>query len=248
MRYGSAAVPFYGYRIVNIYPHDPQAYTQGLAYAGGYLYESTGRYGESSLRRVELASGKVLQIHRLPAQYWGEGMAVYQDKIIQLTWRSNKGFIYDLATFNLLREFGYPTEGWGIAYTGGQFILSDGSAQLYHLDSETLSIVNQVTAHDKDGQVGHLNELEYINGELLANIWGSDLIAIIDPWDGSVGGWLDLSGLLATQGFRGTVDILNGIAYDPSTDRLFVTGKLWPYLFEIELVPQSNKPQASPTP
>jgi glutamine cyclotransferase len=236
-RYGSTSIPIYTYRIVNVYPHDPAAYTQGLVYHKGVLYESTGRYGQSSLRKVDLTTGRVLQIRPLPAQYWGEGIAVYGDTIVQLTWQSRLGFIYKLDSLTVLSEFSYPTEGWGIAYTGKDFIMSDGTAAMYSLDAQTLKAIRQIEVHDKERPVRYLNELEYVNGELFANVWGSDSIAIIDPFDAIVTGWIDLRGLLSTQNYAGSVDVLNGIAYDAATGRLFVTGKLWPYLFEIKLIP-----------
>ncbi|MDD5082476.1 MAG: glutaminyl-peptide cyclotransferase [Dehalococcoidales bacterium] len=232
----TAPAPVYTYRVVNAYPHDPQAFTQGLAFDNGILYEGTGLYGSSSLRRVDRETGEVLQIHNLPAEYFGEGITVYQGTIIQLTWQSYTGFIYDRDSFDLLRQFSYPTEGWGVTHDGERIIMSDGTSILHFLDPVTFSETGSVEVHDNDMPVTRINELEHINGEIYANVWQTDEIAIIDPRDGRVTGWIDLSGLLPTREVSGQVDVLNGIAYDSPAGRLFVTGKLWPWLFEIELV------------
>ena len=229
-------VPLYTYKVVNAFPHDRQAYTQGLDTDNGTLYEGTGGYGSSTLRRVDLESGRVLQEYRLPDVYFGEGVTVYKDTLIQLTWRSNTGFVYDKNHFNLLREFSYPTEGWGITHDGKRFIMSDGTSRLYFLDPEDFSAAGYVEAHDESGPVSMLNELEYIKGKVFANIWATDSIAIIDPRDGNVTGWLDLSGLLDSGQYDNTTEVLNGITYDAESDRMFVTGKLWPLLFEIVMV------------
>ncbi len=227
---------FYTYEIVNVYPHDRDSFTQGLVYVDGELYEGSGLYGRSSLRRVDLETGEVLQIHRLPAQFFGEGIAIWKDKIIQLTWKANTGFVYDKATFEQQQQFIYPTEGWGITHDGEQLIMSDGTASLYFLDPETFRAIDRVEVHDAAGPVVRLNELEYIDGEVYANVWQSNRIARIDPETGWVTGWIDLTGLLTAEDRSEPVDVLNGIAYDAANDRLFVTGKLWPKLFEIELV------------
>lgn len=230
--------PIYNYTIVNSYPHDPMAFTQGLAWAGdGMLYEGTGLNGRASLRRVALETGEVQLILNLPAEYFGEGIALYNDKIIQLTWQSRIGFIYDAATFQQLQTFTYPTEGWGITYDGERLIMSDGTATLYFWDPETLTEIGQVQVREGDRAVRQLNELEYVAGEVWANVWHTDRIARIDPATGQVTGWIDLSGLLSENDRSQPVDVLNGIAYDVDNDRLFVTGKLWPKLFEIEIVP-----------
>lgn len=228
-----AEVTVYGYRVVNTFPHDRQAYTQGLDFENGTLYEGTGGYGSSALRRVELESGRVLQEYRLPAKYFGEGITIYKDTLVQLTWKSNTGFVYDKNSFNLLRTFSYPTEGWGITYDGKRLIMSDGTSKLYFLDPGTFNTTGYVEAHDGSGPVGMLNELEYIKGRVYANVWRTDSIAIIDPADGGVTGWLDLTGLLDPGYYNSSTDILNGITYDAEKDRLFVTGKLWPLLFEV---------------
>ncbi len=231
----SPAPKRYTYNIVNEYPHDKDAFTQGLIFADGVLYESTGLYTHSTLRRVELETGEVLQLHILPDQFFGEGLTILDDKLIQLTWLSNRGFIYDKQSFDLLEEFTYPTEGWGITHDGSRLIMSDGTANLYFLNPVTFERIGQVEVYDT-GPVTMLNELEYIKGEVYANIWQEEKIAIINPHTGKVRAWVDLRGLeeLVDQDTR---DVLNGIAYDVEKDRLFVTGKQWSHLFEIDLIP-----------
>ncbi len=228
--------PVYTYTVINTYPHDPAAFTQGLIFENGVLYESTGLYGRSSLRKVDLETGTVLQIHELEPQFFGEGLTAFGDTLIQLTWQSNVGFVYDKQSFNLLREFSYPTEGWGITHDGEQLIMSDGTDRLFFLDPETFQITGHIYVTDAGRSVDRLNELEYIHGKIYANIWQTDLIARIDPHTGAVEGWIDLSGLLAEEYRQQPVDVLNGIAYDAEHDRFFVTGKLWPKLFEIKLI------------
>jgi glutaminyl-peptide cyclotransferase len=234
----SQTVPVYTYKIVNSYAHDRNAFTEGLAFNNGFLYESTGQYGNSSLRKVDLVTGDVLQLNKLPAEYFGEGIAVYDDTIVQLTWQSHTGLVYNKDSFGLLRQFSYPTEGWGITYDGRRLIMSDGTSTLYFLDPKTFESIGSIEVRDGDRPVNMLNELEYVNGKVYANVWKKDRIAIIEQQDGHITGWIDLSGLLQTQSYGGYVDVLNGIAYDEQTDRLFVTGKLWPFLFEIKLVPE----------
>jgi len=224
----------YSYRIVNMYPHDENAFTQGLLIDNGFLYESIGLYGNSSLRRVELETGEILQFYALPNQYFGEGITIFDDEIIQLTWRSNKGFVYDKESFDLLQEFNYSTEGWGITTDGSRLIMSDGTSTLYFLDPETFQKIGQVEVHD-NGTVESLNELEYIKGKVYANIWLEEKIAIINPQTGQVEGWINMSGLQNMEN-QDPNDVLNGIAYDAISDRLFVTGKRWSQLFEIELI------------
>jgi glutamine cyclotransferase len=226
----------YSYRIVNVYPHDPTAFTEGLVIDNGVLYESTGIRGASSLRRVELETGEVLQSYSLPPQYFGEGITLFDDKIIQLTWQSNKGFVYDEKTFALLQEFSYSTEGWGVTTNGSQLIMSDGSSTLFFLDPETFQKTGQVEVHD-NSTVEHLNELEYIQGKIYANIWLEEKIAIINPQTGQVEGWINMSGLQNMEN-QDPDNVLNGIAYDAASGRLFVTGKRWSQLFEIKLVPE----------
>jgi glutamine cyclotransferase len=232
----SQAVPAYTFRIINAYPHDRDAFTEGLAFANGTLYEGTGLYGKSSLRRVDLISGNVLQVHALPDEYFGEGITVSRDTIIQLTWRSKKGFVYDKDSFEVLREFSYETEGWGITHDGERLIMSDGTATLYFVDADTFQISDHIQVHDNGKPVNNLNELEFIGGQIYANIWGPENIAMIDPQDGRVTGRIDLSGILPPLSDGKPVDVLNGIAYDATNGRLLVTGKLWPQLFEIELM------------
>jgi glutamine cyclotransferase len=226
----------YSYRIINTYPHDPDAFTQGLVFQDGVLYEGTGLYGQSSLRRVELETGDTLQIRELSDQFFGEGITVYGERIIQLTWQSHIGFVYDKDSFELLPGFNYSTEGWGITHDGTRLIMSDGTSTLHFLDPQTFEETDQVEVFDNDGPVTRLNELEYIQGEIYANVWQTDRIAMIAPETGRVVGWIELEGLLSEEDRSQPVDVLNGIAYDAQTDRLLVTGKLWPKLFEIELI------------
>ncbi len=232
----SKAIPVYTYRIINTYPHDRSAFTQGLIYEKGFLYEGTGLRKRSTLRRVELETGNVVKLYEMPEQYFGEGITIYEDRIIQLTWQAKEGFVYDKESFELLRNFDYPTEGWGITHDGNQLIMSDGSANLYFWDPETFVETGRIQVFDADGPVSRLNELEYINGEIFANIWQSNRIARISPHTGEVVGWIDLQGLLSPEDKTEAVDVLNGIAYDTAGARLFVTGKLWPKLFEIAIV------------
>lgn len=230
-------IPFYGYKVVNIYPHDRNAFTQGLAFENGFLYEGTGLWGHSTLRRVELETGNILKTRQIPGQFFGEGITFYGDEIIQLTWQSNTGFVYDKESFELLQEFNYPTEGWGITYDGKRLIMSDGTSTLYFLDPETFNEIGRIQVSDNDGPVSRLNELEYVQGEIYANVWQTDYIARISPTTGNVIGWIDLEGLLSPEDLGEAVDVLNGIAYDVQNERLFVTGKLWPKIFEIVLIP-----------
>jgi glutamine cyclotransferase len=232
----SDGIPVYTYNITNTYPHDRDAFTEGLIFEDGVLYEGTGLLEQSTLRRVELETGAVLQIRELSDQFFGEGITIYGDKIIQLTWQSNIGFVYDKDSFELLQEFNYSTEGWGITHDGERLIMSDGTSTLHFLDPQTFEEISQLEVFDNDGPVTRLNELEYIQGEIYANVWQTDLVARIAPETGRVIGWIDLRGLLTAEDRLEPVDVLNGIAYDAEADRLFVTGKLWPKLFEIELI------------
>jgi glutamine cyclotransferase len=228
--------PVFTYSVVNVFPHDPDAFTQGLIFEESWLYEGTGLRGESSLRKVDLVSGDVQQMRDLPPAYFGEGITMFGGRIYQLTWQSNVGFVYDKDSFELLGEFHYPTEGWGLTHDDQRLIMSDGTATLHFLDPDTLVELGQVKVHDHDGPVARLNELEFIDGEVFANVWQTDQIAIINPNSGRVTGWLDLTGLLEQDPAASPVDVLNGIAYDDETGRLFVTGKLWPRLFEIRML------------
>ncbi len=231
------AAPVWGYRVVNEYPHDPGAFTQGLAYAAGALYEGTGLEGKSTLRRVELATGRVRRARALAPRHFGEGVAVVGDRVYQLTWRTRTCFVYDRRTFARRGAFRYPGEGWGLAAGGGRLVMSDGTARLSFRDPGTFAEVGAVEVRDGGGPVPYLNELEWVGGEVWANVWPTDRIARIDPADGRVTGWIDLAGLLP-RGDRGPrADVLNGIAHDPATGRVFVTGKRWPTLFEVAPVP-----------
>jgi glutamine cyclotransferase len=231
---GNSTALHYTFGVVNVYPHDANAFTEGLVFDSGFLYESTGLYGNSSLRRVDLETGEVLQSVSLQAQYFGEGTTVVGDKIVQLTWQSQVGFVYNKASFSLLQEFQYPTEGWGLTYDGSRLIMSDGSANLYFLDPVTFQRIGQVAVHDT-GPVTKLNELEYINGTVYANVWGEEKIVVINPQNGQVTAWIDLTGIQDLKN-QDANNILNGIAYDANGHRLFVTGKMWPHIFEINLI------------
>jgi glutamine cyclotransferase len=237
----SSAFAADSYKIVHTYPHDRQAFTQGLLYKDGHLYESTGLPGRSSLRMVDLASGRVLQSVPVPSQYFAEGLASWGSTLVQLTWQSHVAFIYDRFSFRLLRSLPFDGEGWGLAADGKNLILSDGTATLKFLDPATLRVVRTIEVKDGDTPVPQLNELEYIHGQVYANVWHTDRIARIAPASGKVLGWIDLSGLLPLGQVSDPEAVLNGIAYDAVHNRLFVTGKLWPSLFEIKVVPQRGK-------
>lgn len=222
---------------MHVYPHDPNAFTEGLEYRGGFLYEGTGLNGRSTLRKVELQSGKVLQQIPIDPQYFGEGITVFGQRIIELTLRAEKGFVYDRGTFRQTRTFDYPGEGWGLTNDGRQIFMSDGTAEIRCWNPETLREIRRFTVHDGKSSVDQLNELEFVRGEIFANVWQTDKIARISPLDGHVTGWIDLAGLLReSDRVASGADVLEGIAYDSLGDRLFVTGKLWPKLFEIQLV------------
>ncbi len=232
-------IPTYGYRVVASYPHDRSAYTEGLNFVDGALYEGTGLNGQSELRLVELASGAVLRRCSLPAALFGEGVAVLGERIYQLTWQNGIGFVYDKASWRLLRSFSYPGEGWGLTHDGQRLIMSDGTATIRFLDPTTLEQTGQIVVYDDAGPVTQINELEYIDGAIYANIWQTERIAQIDPASGSVIGWIDLSGLLSGDDRSPPAEVLNGIAYDAAARRLFVTGKFWPTLFESALEARS---------
>jgi glutamine cyclotransferase len=235
------SVPTYGYRVLYTYPHDPNAFTQGLLFADGVLYESTGiKRTPSSLREVDLNIGEVTQFLDVGSDHFAEGLVLWQDKLIQLTWQSRIAFVYDRESFALLDTWEYDTEGWGITHDGRCLIMSDGTSTLYFRDPETFAEVGRITVQDQNGPIAWLNELEYVDGEVWANIWQSNRIVRIDPATGQVVGNIDLTGLLDPTTTDQPVDVLNGIAYDGENGRIFVTGKLWPTLFEIELVPQEN--------
>jgi glutaminyl-peptide cyclotransferase len=226
-------VPEYGFQVIHVYPHDRRSFTQGLEFHGDFLYEGTGLEGHSMLRKEELETGKVIQEIDLAPSFFGEGITVLNGHIDQLTWQSHVGFVYDLPSFRLLRQFSYPGEGWGLANDGRQIYMSDGTAQIRCLDPGTLQEKRRFTVHEGEVKVAQLNELEWVRGEIYANVWGTDRIVRISPVDGRVLGWIDLAGLLPADDRTAETDVLNGIAYDPVAGRLFVTGKLWPKLFEI---------------
>lgn len=226
----------YSYKVVNVYPHNTSAFTQGLVFSGGFLYEGTGIWGESKLGKVELVNGHEVQSFSLSSEYFGEGITIFGDKIIQLTWLDRKGFVYEKDSFNLIQTFDYNTEGWGITTDGQKLIMSDGTATLYFLDPDSYQIIGSVAVYDSSGPVTRINELEYVNGLIYANIWEQKRIAIINIQTGEVEGWADLNGLEDPNESANQNNVLNGIAYDSNGDRLFVTGKRWTQLFEIELV------------
>ncbi|HSM77697.1 MAG TPA: glutaminyl-peptide cyclotransferase [Bryobacteraceae bacterium] len=231
----------YTYRVLKVYPHDRLAFTQGLEYHDGFLYEGTGLNGRSSLRKVQLETGRIVQQIPLASEFFGEGITVLGNEIVQLTWQSETGFVYRRADFAPLRRFSYSGEGWGLANDGREIFMSDGTSELRVLDPHTLKELRRIRVHDQDRSVDRLNELECVDGEILANVWQTDRIARISPRTGLVTGWIDLSGLLSPVYQSGAVDVLNGIAYDAVQKRLFVTGKLWPNVFQIQLIPNSGK-------
>jgi len=226
----------YSFRVIHAYPHDKTAFTEGLVFDNGTLYESTGLYGASTLRRVELETGNVLQSINLSSQFFGEGITIFEDRIIQLTYREHTGFVYDKNSFELLREFSYPAEGWGITQNGSALIMSDGTATLHFLNPATYEEIGAINVQDNGTAVTMLNELEYIHGEIYANIWLTQKIAIINPQTGAVRAWINLNGIRNYDNLYAG-DVLNGIAYDAVGERLFVTGKWWSLLFEIKLIP-----------
>lgn len=236
-----AAVPQYAGSVVETYPHDPAAFTEGLLYQDGFLYESTGREGQSSVRKVVLNTGAVVQKHDIDKQYFGEGIVISKGKLIELTWKNEIGFIYDAATFNPIRDFHYAGEGWALTRDDSHLYMSDGTSDIRLLDPESLSESSRIHVTCDGKPIHNINELEWVKGEIYANIWLTSVIARIDPVTGDVVGLVDLSNLaeLAAAGGR-TIDVLNGIAYDPATDRLFVTGKLWPSVYQIRLAPKQD--------
>ncbi len=227
-------IPVLGANVVRTYPHDPHAFTQGLEYYSGYLYESTGIAGQSTLRKVALETGEVIQKVSLPPQYFGEGLTIFHGKIYQLTWLSKKGFVYDLRSFRQVGEFPYDTEGWGLTHDDKSLIVSDGTNKIRYLDPVSFAVTRTVEVYAAGEAVVNVNELEYINGEIFANIWHSPRIARIDAHSGLVLAWIDLTRIAAKEQ-HGDEGVLNGIAYDKAGDRLFVTGKNWEKVFEIKV-------------
>ncbi len=238
----AAQTPEWGYQVLHAYPHDRNAFTQGLEFRAGVLYEGTGLNGRSTLRKVKLETGEVLQQVKLEAQYFGEGITVFNQQILQLTWQAQVGFAYDQNSFRRLKSFNYTGEGWGLANDGSQIFMSDGTPEIRVWDPMTLKEKRRVTVHDHGKPITYLNELECVRGQIYANIWQTDRIAIISPADGRVLGWINLAGLLTDSVEEGAV--LNGIAFDVLGNRLFVTGKLWPKLFEIKLVKKTAQKTA----
>jgi glutamine cyclotransferase len=232
--------PQYGFRVVKTYPHDRSAFTQGLEYRDGFLYEGTGQVGRSTLRKVKLETGDVLQSYDLPQPFFGEGITVLPQQILQLTWQSQTGFIYDKTNFRVVKSFSYPGEGWGMTNDGKQIYMSDGTAQIRVWDLASLKEIKRINVSDMGKPVTQLNELEFVRGEIWANVWQTDRIARISPGDGRVLGWIDLTDILPKAERSNSDAVLNGIAYDATTDRIFVTGKLWPKLFEIKLTPATK--------
>jgi glutamine cyclotransferase len=226
----------YSFEVVRSFPHDPQAFTQGLVFENGALYESTGLNGRSSLRKVDLASGKVLMKAEVGQQYFAEGMTIFREKVFQLTWKAGKGFIYDPATFEKTGEFAYTGEGWGLTHDDHSLIMSDGSSTLRFVNPDNFTVEQTIKVTANGQPVERLNELEYVDGEIFANIWETDKIVRIDPHSGKVVGSIDLTGLLPASDRTPETDVLNGIAYDAATGRLFLTGKLWPKVFEVKLL------------
>ncbi len=237
-----ASVPRYGYEVVNTWPHDTQAYTQGLVFQNGQFIESTGQEGRSSLRRVERETGNILKRIPVPSPYFAEGIALLNGKIYQLTWEHQLGFIYDATTFDKIGEFKYHGEGWGLTTDGTSLIMTDGSHRIRFINPDNFQVVKTISVLDGGRPINNLNELEYVQNEIYANIWHSDEIARINPQTGSVVGWIDLRGLRPANEVSDPEAVLNGIAYDEGSNRLFVTGKLWSKLFEIRLKPQSSQP------
>lgn len=225
----------YSYDIINIYPHDPAAFTQGLLYHDGVLYESTGLNGQSSLRKVEIQTGRVLNRIDVPAQYFAEGLAMFGGQLFQLTWQTQIGFVYDPGSLQMVKSFNYIGEGWGLTNDGQSLIMSNGTNLISYLDPRTFEVRRVLAVNDESRPIANINELEYVKGQIFANIWQTERIARIDPQSGRLTGWIYLNGLLPAEDKIRPVDVLNGIAYDEANDRLFVTGKLWPKLFEIKL-------------
>jgi glutaminyl-peptide cyclotransferase len=234
--------PIYTYQIVHTYPHDRSAFTEGLLFKDGFIYESTGLNGRSFIRKERLDTGEVLQQHNLPDTIFGEGITDWGDELISVTWRSEVGFVWDLKNFDYKKSFRYSGEGWGMTHSSTQLLLSDGTSRIRLLNPQTLQEAGSINVTDNGAPVTQLNELEWVKGQIYANVWQTDRIARIDPKTGRVASWLDLSGLLSQSNVNADgADVLNGIAYDAAHDRLFITGKLWPLIFEIKVVEPAAK-------
>lgn len=233
-----APTPVYNFEVVHTYPHDRGAFTQGLIFLNGFLYEGTGLNGKSFVRKVKLETGEILQQIAVPSQYFGEGLTDWGHELIELTWKAGEGFVYDLFSFRKTRQFRYKGEGWGLTHDKTSLIMSDGSAYLRFWDPVTFAEKRKLLVKDGTHPIENLNELEYVKGEVYANVWQTDRIVRISPKTGMVTGWIDLTGLISDWDRGDPGAVLNGIAYDAATDRLFVTGKLWPKLFEIRLKPK----------
>jgi len=239
----TAATPEYGYKVIHVYPHDRTSFTEGLEFRGGYLYESTGEEGHSVLRKMKLETGEVVQEMKLAPHLFGEGITILNQEIVQLTYRTQLGFVYDLASMREKRTFIYVGEGWGLTNDGRQIYMDDGSAQIRVWDGATLREKRRITVHDDAGPIERVNELEWVTGEIYANVWETNQMLRISPVDGKVLGRVNLAGLLTDDDRKTRVDVLNGIAYDAAGRRLFVTGKWWPKLFEIQIVPKNLAPK-----
>ena len=235
------SIPLYTYKIIKKYPHHRSSYTEGLVMSGGYLYEGTGLITQSKLLKQDLETGKILQEKILNPHYFGEGVTVLGDEIFQLTYMANTGFVYDRDSMTLKREFHYPWQGWGLTNDGRQLITSNGSSALIFLDPATMKIERYVLVSDDSGDVGFLNELEYVDGSIYANVWQTNFIARISPESGKITGWIDLTGLNPDPAVLKYPYVLNGIAYNEKTKHLLVTGKCWPNVYEIELIPVKDR-------
>ncbi len=229
---------YYSIKVTTTYPHDSTAFTQGLVLKDGILYESTGLYGQTSVRKTMLTTGTLLEKVDLPPRYFGEGLTIHEDKIYQVTWRENTGFVYSPTDLHLVNQFSIPCEGWGLTHNGSHLILSNGSSTISFMNPHTFKITHTIQVTHQGTPVKDLNELEYVDGVIYANIWHRDEIVMIDPTDGSVHGWIDLEGIRGHLDSTEGIDVLNGIAYNPETQRLLVTGKYWPNILEIKLDPQ----------
>jgi glutamine cyclotransferase len=237
--FAAPGIPTYDFKVVRSYPHDPEAFTEGLLYRDGFLYESTGLTGKSSIRKVNLETGKVVQSKDIPPQYFGEGLTVWNDTLVGLTWQTQTGFVFDLKTFEMRSQFAYPGEGWGLTQNGKELIMSDGTAVLRFLDPKTFLEVRRIKVTADGIAVPQLNELEVVGDEIFSNIWHTNTIARIDPSNGKIVGWIDLGKLYPNAGKGPTGEnVMNGIAYDAEKKRLFVTGKLWPKIYEIKIIPK----------